>query len=263
MRAFSFGGGVQSMACLVLAAERKIDMPLFIFANTGDKAESPDTLAYIDRYAKPYAAEHNIELCIVQRQRKDGSIVDLYEYAMADTNRTIPLPVRLSTGAFGTRKCTLDWKINVVAREIRKRRGGKLKNPSVVAIGISMDEVHRAKDSRKSYITHEFPLLDLRISRGGCADIIRASGLPVPPKSSCWFCPYKKKREWIEMKHKNPEMFARACELEAKLEAKRGALGKDKLYLSPWLMPLSEAVTNDRQLSIFGEDEECSGYCWT
>ena len=51
MRAFSFGGGVQSMACLVLAAERKIDMPLFIFANTGDKAESPDTLAYIDRYA--------------------------------------------------------------------------------------------------------------------------------------------------------------------------------------------------------------------
>lgn len=268
IRAFSFGGGIQSTACLVLAAERKIDFPLFIFANVGDRAESPETLEYIERYAKPYADAHGIEFCTVRRSRKDGTIVDLYDFAISPDNRTIPIPVRLSTGAFGTRKCTIDWKINPVAREIRRRRGGKFKNPSVVAIGISTDEWQRAKDSRKSYIKHEFPLLEKRISRGGCGDIIRASGLPLPPKSSCWFCPYKKKREWVEMHHNNPELFEKACELEAKLEAKRNTLGRDVVYINPWLRPLAECVTDDRQLAISFMDVDesesvCGGSCWT
>ena len=36
---FSCGGGVQSTACLVLAAQGKIPYQTFIFANVGDKAE--------------------------------------------------------------------------------------------------------------------------------------------------------------------------------------------------------------------------------
>ena len=42
---FSFGGGVQSMACLVLAAQKKIDASLFLFANTGDDAENQGRLS--------------------------------------------------------------------------------------------------------------------------------------------------------------------------------------------------------------------------
>ncbi len=34
---FSCGGGVQSTACLVLAAQGKIPYQTFIFANVGDK----------------------------------------------------------------------------------------------------------------------------------------------------------------------------------------------------------------------------------
>lgn len=41
---FSTGGGVQSTACLVLAAQGKIPYRTFVFANVGDKAESPATL---------------------------------------------------------------------------------------------------------------------------------------------------------------------------------------------------------------------------
>ena len=44
LRAVSYGGGVQSTALLVLAAERKIDFPLFVFANVGDRAENPDPI---------------------------------------------------------------------------------------------------------------------------------------------------------------------------------------------------------------------------
>ena len=46
MRVFSFGGGVQSTAALVLAAQGKIDYQTFLFADTGD--EHPDTYDYLN-----------------------------------------------------------------------------------------------------------------------------------------------------------------------------------------------------------------------
>jgi len=261
IRAFSFGGGVQSTAALVLAAERKIDFPLFIFANTGDDSENPATIDYIERFSKPYAETHGIEFVVVAKTRK-GTVETLYENLVGN-NRTIAIPVRMANGAPGNRKCTRDWKIRPVAKELR-RRGAKKKNPAVIGIGISRDEWHRAKDSMVPYVVHEHPLLDLDYTRADCGGIIRLAGLPVPPKSSCWFCPYKTKREWSEMAAKDPATFAKACELETKLETKRGTFGKDKVYMTDGLRPLSEAVLPNAQLKLnLGDDEECTGYCWT
>lgn len=45
IRAFSYGGGVQSTAALVLAAQGIIDYPLFLFSNVGDDSEHPGTLS--------------------------------------------------------------------------------------------------------------------------------------------------------------------------------------------------------------------------
>lgn len=44
IRSVSYGGGVQSTALLVLAAQRRIDYPLFLFANVGDDSENPATV---------------------------------------------------------------------------------------------------------------------------------------------------------------------------------------------------------------------------
>lgn len=41
LRVFSFGGGVQSTAALVLAAQGEIDFTAFIFANVGADSEHP------------------------------------------------------------------------------------------------------------------------------------------------------------------------------------------------------------------------------
>ena len=263
-RIFSFGGGWQSTACLVLAAQGRIDFHTFCFANTGDDSENPETLLYIEQHAKPFAAKHGLEIVTVA---KNGQT--LYQNCMGD-NRTIAIPVRMSgTGAPGNRKCTSDWKIKPVARFARER-GATKKNPAVVGIGISKDEWHRAKDSLIKTQVHEFPLLTLKLDwrprpgvyRDDCATIIMDAGLPLPPKSSCWFCPYKKIREWREMATKDPERFEMAAKLEAKLEAKRGTFGKDSVYLTDRLKPLQEAIVAVDQLSLFG-DEECSGYCWT
>lgn len=256
VRAFSFGGGVQSTAVLVLAAKQEIDFNTMIFANTGDDSESPETLEYIKNISRPYAEKHGIAFHEVRRA------VSLYEYAIGN-NRTIPLPVYMSTGAPGTRKCTVDWKIKPVARKMREL-GATKKEPGIIGIGISRDEAQRAADSRIITQENEFPLLDLKLNRRQCVEIIESAGLPHPPKSSCWFCPYKKMREWREMKQNNPEMFEKLCELDEKLNEKRTLLGKDRVYLNQLLMPMRDAVTDDVQLNLFDEYEPpCGSSCWT
>jgi hypothetical protein len=58
VRIFSYGGGVQSNAVLVLQATGQLPEPYdyFVFANVGNDSENPDTLHYLEAVAKPYAA---------------------------------------------------------------------------------------------------------------------------------------------------------------------------------------------------------------
>ena len=55
LRVVSWGGGVQSTALLVLAAQGKVDYQRFVFANVGEDSENPDTLRYIAEHSRPYA----------------------------------------------------------------------------------------------------------------------------------------------------------------------------------------------------------------
>jgi hypothetical protein len=219
-------------------------------------------LNYLDRITIPFCRDNQISFHVVRKTKRDGTIESLYENLVSDQNRTIAIPVRVGdAGAPGNRKCTVDYKIKPVAK-LTRAMGASRKNLAVIGLGISTDEWHRAKDSRISHQVHEFPLLNLRLNRADCKRIIGEAGLPVPPKSSCWFCPYKKKREWQKMSENDPALFKRACELEAKLNAKRTTLGRDVIYLTDAGCPLAEMVSPHKQLSMF-EDEECSGYCWT
>ena len=68
----SYGGGVQSTALLVLAAQGEIDYRTFLFANVGDDSEHPASLRYVREVAAPYAAAHGIELAELQRTWKRG-----------------------------------------------------------------------------------------------------------------------------------------------------------------------------------------------
>jgi hypothetical protein len=64
VRTFSFGGGVQSTAVLVLQAQNKLPEPydVFLFANVGDDSEHPDTIEYFHNVHKPFAEKNGIHL---------------------------------------------------------------------------------------------------------------------------------------------------------------------------------------------------------
>ncbi|MFP5503735.1 MAG: phosphoadenosine phosphosulfate reductase, partial [Candidatus Sericytochromatia bacterium] len=104
LRAFSFGGGVQSVACLVLAAHGRIDYKTFVFADVGTDSEHPATMAYYEQYAKPFAERHGLELVIVQNLKRDGSFESILE-KLHRTQRSIDIPVRMQNGAPGRRSC--------------------------------------------------------------------------------------------------------------------------------------------------------------
>jgi hypothetical protein len=45
-------------------------------------------------------------------------------------------------------------------------------------------------------------------------DMIRAAGLPVPPKSACFFCPTSKRHEIVQLRVRHPELLQRALAIE-------------------------------------------------
>lgn len=266
-RSVSYGGGVQSTALLVLAAQGEIDFPTFLFSNVGDDSEHPDTTGYVEQIAKPYAKAHGIELVELQRvwkrgERK-GEVETLWGRLMREGSRSLPIPVRMSNGAPGTRSCTVDFKIRVIADEL-KRRGATVERPALVALGISVDEIERAKpgvDPRMPFQVRTYPLLDLGLHRQDCRRIIEDAGLPVPPKSACFFCPFHDAEAWRRLKRDTPDLFDRACHLEDTLNARRQTLGKDEVWLTRSARPLRESV--DDQLVLDGLDGCDSGWCMT
>lgn len=260
-RYFSFGGGVQSMAVLVLTVQGKLHYDAFLFANVGDDSENPATIEYMERVAKPYAAANGIELVELQRIRLNGEAETLIG-RIQRSERSLPLPVWMSTGAPGKRSCTSDFKIDVIAKYL-KRNGANKRAPCVTGLGISMDEWQRARtDSGVAWQTLEYPLIDLRLNRLDCMRIIEQAGLPVPPKSSCWFCPFHHRDEWKRLKREEPEQFQKAIELEELINARRKGFGMNSVYLHKALRPLEQAV-GDQMAMEFSDDEICdSGYCF-
>ncbi|MEU5885176.1 phosphoadenosine phosphosulfate reductase [Spirillospora sp. NPDC047279] len=265
LRAFSYGGGWQSTAALVLAARGEIDFPLFLFANVGDDSEAPATLTYVRDHAIPFAQAHGINLRTLSRIRRDGSIETLYGRLMREGSRSIPIPVRMSNGAPGTRSCTADFKIRVLGRYL-KAHGASAANPATVGIGISVDEIHRANNRRtEPYERIVYPLLDLGIRRADCPRIIQSAGLPTPPKSACWFCPFRRLAYWKTLRLQDPDLFARACHLEDTLNTRRRALGRDPVWLTRYNAPLQDVIPLEDPLPFDDSDDGAcdGGWCFT
>jgi hypothetical protein len=239
-RAISYGGGVQSTAMVVLACTGRIDADIALFANVGDHAEHPATLAYVHDIAVPWAAEHGLDIVEVQRRQTATKLPDLHTSLMTerDTGST-PIPMRSASGAPMKRNCTASWKVEPIHEWLRDR--GHV--PAVQLLGISVDEIERAGrgESHRDF-PRDYPLLHLGLSRDNCEQVIRDAGLPVPPKSACYFCPFHKPQTWAELRRDEPDLFDKAQQLEDVMLARRSRLDMTPLYLTRFGKRLSDAV---------------------
>lgn len=167
------------------------------------------------------------------------------------------------------RQCTKEYKIIPIQQKVRalmKESGAKQVQQF---IGISLDEAHRMKYSGVKYIKNVYPLIDLRMSRWDCLRWIENAGLPQPPKSACWHCPYRSNHQWRAMKQNDPESFALAVQFDNAVRAAKatkinGAGITGEVFVWRGMKPLQDAdlsndIDNGQGELAFGN--ECEGMC--
>jgi hypothetical protein len=271
-RVVSFGGGVQSHTIMALDVLEGRPSPYaaYVMADVGHDSEHPDTVEYIERYTKPFAAKHGINLVFAQKTTRGIGPETLLSFAYR-TERSIPLPMYLMpNGAPGNRTCTTDFKVKVVDKWIKTTLGNV---QAIVALGFTVDELRRARVIRWDnkygkrnlgfWKRFEYPLIDRRLSRSHCATVLAKVGLPLPPRSACWFCPFQKREQWQALRDTHPDLWQAAIKLERAMNDKRRMLGRDDMYLHRDLKPL-DAIPPLQATLFDDEDIGCNdSSCFT
>ncbi|WP_406297714.1 hypothetical protein OG948_19195 [Embleya sp. NBC_00888] len=297
LRILSLCAGVQSTAVLLLAAEGRIPTYDYaVFADTG--WEPPEIGAHLDRLEREVARPAGIPLLRVRAEagnsnRASGNLrTDSLDPA-GWMRIPVFVPDRTGTGAaMARRQCTEEYKVKPIKTAIRKLLGYPHPRPvprgvfAEQAIGISRDEIGRAKDAPVKYLRNVFPLLDLTgaadgrtgWTRNDCTRYLTAQGWGATRKSACIGCPFHGNAAWRDMRDNHPDEWADAIAFDRELRTVKLRGIKGTPYLHRSLLPLEQApidrVTRgewrNRQVDIFdavadqledGEPDGCSP--WT
>ena len=112
---------------------------------------------------------------------------------IAEKNRYASMPLHLigEDGKAGMirRQCTSEYKLAPLMKKQREIAGLKSGQRSkehriTTVIGISYDELQRMRDPEFSWIKHDYPLVDNKISRQDCIKWCLDNGYPRPPRSA-------------------------------------------------------------------------------
>ena len=124
-------------------------------------------------------------------------------------------------------------------------------------LGISLDEIQRAKTSMLPRVQYYYPLIEERLTRGDCVRYFKDRSFPVPKKSSCVFCPYHSDKGWKELKDNYPKEWKKAVKVDEAIRdsTKRGL--DDPIYLHRTCAPLEDVEFADQQELFMCEEGFC------
>lgn len=252
IRVLSYGGGLDSWVMLLLAVNGVIDKPdLVVFADVSngspdadptDPGEWPSTYRHIREVAMPLCAKHGIEF-------KWLTTAESPVRPTADNPAGQPSLYRYFTSlncmpGARSKLCTIASKVDRIGRYLEARYPeGDLE----VWIGFGADETSRLKDNRyaqRGRRSERYPLREVGFCRCREEAYARQSGLPVPRKSACVFCPHSSRGDFQTLRDELPEQFAavEAMEDDCKLTkaGKRirfSGTGDSSKRLRDWVEP--------------------------
>jgi hypothetical protein len=233
-----FGGGQDSTALLYLYLYNKHFKDRFIgdtkfviiMSDTGN--EFPETYLHVDYISTLCKANEIPFFFIKPSMGYHGTTWQSLQYQMEKNNNifSVGLP----------KSCTDNLKIKVCYNfledyikleygfsGVRKKayyqyfeRFGKLRTIIGFAKGEESRRVcdsqlelfpEQVKDPRAVYIQknidHIYPLIEMKIDRDGCQDIIRQFGHTVPIPSNCMMCPFQNEAEIVYLERFYPKMW--------------------------------------------------------
>jgi hypothetical protein len=211
----SYGGGINSTALLVEFMKRDIRPDLITFSNT--VGEKPETYAYIEMF-KAFLVKNGMPtITPIQAISPTRGPLSLE----ADCLRLGVLPSKV----YGRKNCSQRFKIEPQQKFLNHWDTAKVAwkqgNKVLQVIGYDAGERHRInKDYTSPKFDYWYPLVEWGWARDECKTAITSAGLPLPPKSACFFCPSSKKHEIMALKRDHPDLFARAVEMEKKAAPK-------------------------------------------
>ncbi len=165
------------------------------------------------------------------------------------------------------RQCTTDYKIVPIRRKVRELADlTRKRSPSFPVvecwIGISTDEIVRAKPSFEAWQIKRFPLIEKRMSRRDCLAWLRRHDYPDPPKSACIGCPFHSNAMWRSMRERDAEAWEDAVEVDRALRIGLRSI-RGEVYLHRSCVPLDDVdlstATDRGQLDLW--PNECEGMC--
>ena len=213
MNVISYGGGTNSTAMLIGMYHKNIPADLILFADTG--CEQPHTYEYLS-VMDQWLINHGMpKITVVEYMDMNGDRLTLEQECL----RSGTLPAL----AYGYKRCSLKHKAGPQekfcnnyppCREVWAR-GEKV----VKFIGYDADEEQRRThayvyDIQDKKYHMEYPLIDWGWGREDCVAAIQQEGLPLPGKSSCFFCPAMKHHEIRTLYHNHRDLFDRAIAIE-------------------------------------------------
>jgi hypothetical protein len=265
-RVLSLGAGVQSTTLLLMALHGEIEpLDAAIFADTGWE---PKAVYEHLKYLQGICQEHDLPLHIVSKGNIRADALN-HGHRFA----TMPIFIRNDDNSKGMarRQCTAEYKVAPVVKLQRELAGLQPRQRSkehllTSIIGISLDEYQRMRDAPFPWLHHEYPLVDMGITREQCLKWVAEKGYNKPPRSACIGCPYKQNSEWRLLKDEAPDEWADAVAFDYAIRGgykREGARLDGQMFLHRSLIPLDEVdLSTPQERGIWGLfDDECQGMC--
>jgi hypothetical protein len=235
-RFLSCGFGLQSTVIGEMSARGDLPHCTVIHADTGWERQA--TIEMRDFYAARWR-EMGLDVHIIGGQ----------DIRIGATEHHKHMPFRTESGAPLVRECTREYKVTPIKRKVRQLLGFDATKPphpgpgaAIIWLGITVDEWTRAEPSKIKFMENRYPLLVKRIYRQDCAEWLESRGLPVPIKSSCVGCPFRRASEWLEMRNNGDDEWQDVIAFDEKIRnASIPGIDADELFVYRHAEPLSEA----------------------
>jgi hypothetical protein len=196
----AYGAGTNSTAMIILCAKLGIQIDFILFADTG--AEKPHTYNYVKLFSE-WCVKNGLPAIITIKKGDETLEQECLRH------KSLPSIV------YGRKSCSDKYKIQPIDKFLRLNTDTK--ELVTKLIGFDSNEINRIEKSKlylsKKFIVR-FPLQEYGFTRKDCIKIIIDSGLCLPGKSSCYFCPSSKKSEILALKENYHELLERAIALE-------------------------------------------------
>lgn len=256
INSISCGQGAPSTFLIIASGHFRIfPAEVVIVADTGGEndmlwstGERTNARRYFDEVVLPLAKAYGMDAYFHRAGDKHGN--PLPDIMSAQSVSSYDIPMFGSNGGRAKQSCTSKWKIAAINQKLRLLGA----TSATVNLGITMDEVHRIRQSNLKWVSKEYPLVmgERKFYKSMIIEEMNKFGVPYLISTECDFCPHKNYARW---QRSSAETIQDASIFEEKFH-------DTGLYLTDRRIPLVDAIEDMKNKKSISFDDMCGEYCF-